>query len=447
MRIGGIKTNRRNNQYWDREIETIPLPKLRDLQLKRLKNMVKYAFDNVPLYKRKFDKAGIKPDEIRKLADITKLPFTGKEELRSSYPFGMVAVPFDEIVRIHATSGTTGKPTVACYTKKDIETWTDVMARCMYAAGVRHNDIVQNAYGYGLFTGALGFHYGGERIGATIIPTGSGNTQRQLMIIKDFGTTVLCSTPSFAAYLAEVAKDQGMNMSEDMQIRLGLFGAEAWSDELRKRIEHEYNMLAIDFYGLAEIIGPGVSVECREKNGLHLWSDHFYAEIIDPETGLVLNPGERGELVITTLTKEGIPIIRYRTKDLTILNEEGCECGRTHPRIARILGRSDDMIVIRGVNVFPSQIEHALIGIGGVTLNYQIVPKRVSRLDVEILDHLLVRVEPEEAIWKNKRLGDELKKEINEQLRNALGLRTEVELVAPGSLPRSTGKAKRIVEE
>jgi len=267
------------------------------------------------------------------------------------------------------------------------------------------------------------------------------------MIIKDFGTTVLCSTPSFAAYLAEVAKEQGVNTSEDMKIRLGLFGAEAWSDELRKRIEQEYSMLAIDFYGLAEIIGPGVSVECSEKNGLHFWSDHFYAEIIDPKTGLVSNPGERGELVITTLTKEGIPIIRYRTKDLTILNEEECGCGRTHPRIARIFGRSDDMIVIRGVNVFPSQIEHALIGINGVTLNYQIVPKRVSRLDVEILDHLLVRVEPEETIWKNRRLGDELKKKINEELKNALGLRTEVELVAPGSLPRSTGKAKRIVEE
>ncbi len=423
------------------------MPRLRDLQLKRLKNITKYAYENVSLYRRKFDEADIKPDEIKKLEDITKLPFTGKEELRNSYPFGMVAVPFPEIVRVHATSGTTGKPTVACYTKNDIETWTDLMARCMYTAGVRQDDIVQNAYGYGLFTGALGFHYGGERIGATIIPTGSGNTQRQLMIMKDFGTTVLCSTPSFAAYLAEVAREQGMIVSEDMRIRIGLFGAEAWSDELRKRIEQEYNMVAIDFYGLAEIIGPGVSVECYERNGLHLWSDHFYAEIIDPETGLVLGPGERGELVITTLTKEGIPVIRYRTKDLTILDEEECSCGRTHPRIARILGRSDDMIVIRGVNVFPSQIEHALMGIKGVTLNYQIVPKRISRLDVEILDHLLVRVEPEEDIWKNKRLEDGLKKEINEELKSALGLRTEVELVAPGSIPRSTGKAKRIAEE
>ena len=242
------------------------MPKLRDLKLKRLKATVKYAFENVPLYKKKFEDAGINLDEIRNHGDVARLPFTEKEELRGSYPFGMVAVPFDEIVRVHATSGTTGKPTVACYTKNDIETWTDLMARCMYTAGVRHSDIVQNAYGYGLFTGALGFHYGGERIGATIIPTGSGNTQRQLMIINDFGTTVLCSTPSFAAYLAEVAKEQHMNMSEDMKIRLGLFGAEAWSDELRKRIEQEYNMLAIDFYGLAEIIGPGVSVECGEKN-------------------------------------------------------------------------------------------------------------------------------------------------------------------------------------
>jgi phenylacetate-CoA ligase len=439
--------NRNKGKYWIKKIETLPSSELKKIQLNRIKKIIKLVYEKIKFYKKKFDKAGIKPQDIDKFEDLQKIPFTTKQELRDNYPFGTLSVPIKKIIRIHATSGTTGKPTVACYTNKDIKTWSDIMARCMYTAGVRAKDIIQNAYGYGLFTGALGFHYGGELIGSTIIPTGSGNTQRQLMVMKDFGTTVLCSTPSYAAYLAEFAKDQGIDLKKEARIKLGLFGAEPWSDELRKKIEQEYGMSAIDFYGLAEIIGPGVAVECYRKEGLHLWCDHFYPEIIDPKTGEILEPGERGELVLTTLTKEGMPILRYRTKDLTNLNEEKCVCGRTHPRISRILGRSDDMMIIRGVNVFPSQIEHTLMSVEGVSPNYQIVQKMISRLNVEILDHILVRIEPEKIVWNNKENLNKLEKMISENLRSNLGLKIEVELIAPGSLPRSEGKAKRILKE
>lgn len=425
--------------YWDEKHETMPLKELKELQLRRLKKVVSMVYEKNAFYKGKLKDAGVKPGDIKSLEDITKIPFLTKDELRRYYPFGLLCVPMDEVLEIHASSGTTGKPVVGAYTKHDLEIWADVMARSLYANGLRKGDVLQNAYGYGLFTGAHGFEKGAQKIGATVIPIGSGNTKRQISIMKDFGTTALASTPSYAMYMAEVAEEMGFSCDE-FQLRLGLFGAEAWSDEMRKAIERKWGIEAHEHYGLTEIIGPGVVSECKEKR-LHINADHFLAEIIDPKTGEQLEPGEEGELVFTTLTKEAFPVLRFRTKDIAVYSEEGCECGRTLPIQSRIKGRSDDMMKIKGVIVFPSQIEEAMMKVDGVSGNYVLVKKKRGAML-----SLMARIEPTEERYKEGNL-DELAKKVEEEIYAVLNLHVPVEIVKPNSLPRSEGKAKRVIEE
>ncbi len=367
---------------FNEEFETLPRPALEALQLKRLQAMLERIYANVPFYKNALDKAGVKPGQITSLADLQRLPFTYKQDMRDSYPYGLFAAKMEDIVRIHASSGTTGKPTVVGYTRKDIETWSELMARSFAAAGVHKGDIIHNSYGYGLFTGGLGAHYGAEKLGASVIPMSGGNTKKQIMIMKDFGSTVLTCTPSYSLFMAEAAVEEDVDF-RNLSLRVGIFGAEPWSDSMRKEIEGKLNLSAIDIYGLSEIMGPGVAIECQQaKQGLHIWEDHFIPEIIDPMTGEALPPGVKGELVITTITKEGIPLLRYRTRDITSITFEPCVCGRTHARIARMSGRSDDMLIIRGVNVFPSQIESILMGIEGVEPHYVLIVERKGNLDV-----------------------------------------------------------------
>ncbi|NOY65363.1 MAG: phenylacetate--CoA ligase [Nitrospirae bacterium] len=428
---------------WNEEYETMPREALEAIQLKRLQNVVERVYATVEPYRKKMDDAGVKPSDIKSLDDLRRLPFTTKEDLRDNYPFGMFAVPLERIVRVHASSGTTGKPTVVGYTKRDIDTWAELMARTLTCAGVHRGDIVHNAYGYGLFTGGLGFHYGAERLGATVIPISGGNTKRQIMIMRDFGSTVLTCTPSYALNIAEVIKDSGIDPSE-LKLRVGIFGAEPWSDKMRGEIEKKLGIDAIDIYGLSEIIGPGVSVECVEKKeGLHIFEDHFIPEIIDPETGEVLPHGESGELVFTTLTKEAFPVIRYRTRDITRLITEPCICGRTLCRMEKVTGRTDDMLIIRGVNVFPSQIEHVLMSIEGVEPHYQIIVDREGALDV-----MEVLVEVSEQLF-----SDEIKtlegfaKRIEQELKEALAVSCKVRLVEPRTIQRSEGKAKRVIDK
>ncbi len=428
---------------WNDEFETLPREALEALQLKRLKQTVERVYATVPFYRKKFDEAGIKPDDIKSLDDLKKLPFTTKDDLRENYPFGMFAVPLKQVVRIHASSGTTGKPTVVGYTKRDIETWSELMARSLASAGVTKEDIIQNAYGYGLFTGGLGVHYGAERIGATVIPISGGQSKRQIMIMKDFGATVLTCTPSYALHLAEVAEEMGVDPKE-MNIRVGIFGAEPWTDEMRKEIEETWNIKAIDIYGLSEIIGPGVSIECEEAQaGLHIFEDHFIPEIIDPETGEVLPPGEYGELVITTITKEAFPVIRYRTRDITRLITEPCVCGRTMVRMDRVKGRTDDMLIIRGVNVFPSQIEEIIMATKGVLPHYMIIVDREGTLDV-----MEVQVEVDEKIFSDevKKL-QQLARKLEANIKETLGITAKVRLVEPKTLQRFEGKAKRVIDK
>ncbi|KAA0002008.1 MAG: phenylacetate--CoA ligase [Thermoplasmata archaeon] len=425
--------------YWDEKHETMPLKELKELQLRRLKKVVAMVYEKNAFYRKKLKEAGIKPADIKVLEDITKIPFLTKDELRRYYPFGLLCTPMENVLEVHASSGTTGKPVVGVYTKHDLEIWADVMARSLYANGLRKGDILQNAYGYGLFTGAHGFEKGAQKIGATVIPMSSGNTRRQISIMKDFGTTALASTPSYAMYMAEVAEEMGFSCDE-FQLRLGLFGAEAWSDEMRKTIEKKWGIEAHEHYGLTEIIGPGVVSECKEKK-LHINADHFLAEIIDPKTGEQLEPGEEGELVFTTLTKEAFPVLRFRTKDIAVYSEEGCECGRTLPIQSRIKGRSDDMMKIKGVIVFPSQIEEAIMKVEGVSGNYVLVKKREGAMI-----SLMARIEPTEERYKEGNL-DSLKKEVEEEIYAMLNLHVPVEIVKPNSLPRSEGKAKRIIEE
>lgn len=428
---------------WNDEFETLPREALEALQLKRLKQTVERVYATVPFYRKKFDEAGIKPDDIKSLDDLKKLPFTTKDDLRENYPFGMFAVPLKQVVRIHASSGTTGKPTVVGYTKRDIETWSELMARSLASAGVTKEDIIQNAYGYGLFTGGLGVHYGAERIGATVIPISGGQSKRQIMIMKDFGATVLTCTPSYALHLAEVAEEMGVDPKE-MNIRVGIFGAEPWTDEMRKEIEETWNIKAIDIYGLSEIIGPGVSIECEEAQaGLHIFEDHFIPEIIDPETGEVLPPGEYGELVITTITKEAFPVIRYRTRDITRLITEPCVCGRTMVRMDRVRGRTDDMLIIRGVNVFPSQIEEIIMATKGVLPHYMIIVDREGTLDV-----MEVQVEVDEKIFSDevKKL-QQLARKLEANIKETLGITAKVRLVEPKTLQRFEGKAKRVIDK
>lgn len=428
---------------WNEEYETMPREALEAIQLKRLQNVVERVYATVKPYRKKMDEAGVKPSDIKSLDDLRRLPFTTKDDLRDNYPFGMFAVPLERIVRVHASSGTTGKPTVVGYTKRDIDTWAELMARTLTCAGVHRGDIVHNAYGYGLFTGGLGFHYGAERLGATVIPISGGNTKRQIMIMRDFGSTVLTCTPSYALNIAEVIKDSGIEPSE-LRLRVGIFGAEPWSDKMRGEIEKKLGIDAIDIYGLSEIIGPGVSVECVEKKeGLHIFEDHFIPEIIDPETGEVLPHGESGELVFTTLTKEAFPVIRYRTRDITRLITEPCICGRTLYRMEKVTGRTDDMLIIRGVNVFPSQIEHVLMSIEGVEPHYQIIVDREGALDV-----MEVLVEVSEQLFSDEiKTLESFAKRIEQELKEALAVSCKVRLVEPRTIQRSEGKAKRVIDK
>jgi phenylacetate-CoA ligase len=411
---------------------------IQKLQLKELKAQIKHAYENVPMYHRRFDEKGIRPDMIKKLSDISKLPFTKKDDLRDHYPYGIRAVPLDLVKRIHASSGTTGIPTVVSYTKYDLDRWSDLMARCYSCAGAREGDIVQNAYGYGLFTGGLGMHMGAERLGALVIPTATGNTKRQIKMMKDMGTTVICCTPSYSLYIIEELAQEGVTL-QDLKLRMGMFGAEPWSDETRNFIQNNLGISAMDLYGMSELYGPGVAVECPEQNGLHIWSDEFLAETIDPETGEVMAPGEKGELVISMLTREAMPLLRYRTRDLAIIEYERCSCGRSHPRIMRIKGRSDDMLIVGGVNVFPSQIEDILLGIEELGGQYQIV------LETDRLDHVIVKVEVGPKHWGKTDLAL-LTRKVEGALEASLTLRAKVELLSPGTLPRSEGKAKRVLD-
>jgi phenylacetate-CoA ligase len=396
----------------------------------------------VPFYRRKMDEMEVKPEHVRSLADLERLPFTTKQDIRDNYPFGMFAVPMEQIVRLHASSGTTGKPTPVAYTKRDLETWAEVMARTLAAGGVHRGDVVHIAYGYGLFTGGLGFHYGVERLGATVIPVSGGQTRRQIMLLQDFSPTVICCTPSFALYLAEVGEEMGVKFA-DTKLRVGFFGAEPWSEAMRQEIENRLQIHALDIYGLSEIIGPGVGIECVEvKHGLHLFEDHFLPEIVNPASLTAMEPGEAGELVITTLTKEAFPLLRYRTRDVTSITYAPCRCGRTMARIQRIRGRSDDMLIIRGVNVFPSQIESVLMEIPGVAPHYQLIVERDGHLDT-----MEVQVEVDEAVFSDevKELQN-LARRIESRIKDYLTVSVKVRLVEPRSIPRSEGKAQRVVD-
>ncbi|MDR0474836.1 MAG: phenylacetate--CoA ligase [Treponema sp.] len=413
------------------------------LQLANLKNLVETLYAKVPFYRNKMDALGLKPQDIHRLKDIEKLPFTAKDELRENYPHGLRAAPQDRVVEVHMSSGTTGKPIVNEYTQKDINIWRESMARTMAAAGCTGNDIVQNCYGYGLFTGGLGAHYGAVNIGAEVLPMSSGNTERQLMIMQDFGSTMLTCTPSYALYMAEEAVESGIDLKK-LPINKGCFGAEPWSENMRKEIETRYNMKAYDIYGLTEIIGPGVSFECEAQDGLHVNEDLFYPEIIDPETGLSLADGEKGELVFTTLTREGTPLLRYRTRDITFLMREPCSCGRTTVRMHRLFGRTDDMLIIRGVNLFPTQIEEALIAIEGAEPQYLIV---VSRGENH-LDELELQVEVKKEFFTDETRGlEKLRNRIESVMKSKLQVSLKVKLVEPKTIERSIGKAKRVIDK
>lgn len=427
---------------WNDDFETLPREAIESLQLRRLQQTLQRVYATVPFYRDSFDRIGVKPKDIKKLEDLQRLPFTLKKDMRDNYPYGLFAVPLEQIVRIHASSGTTGKPTVVGYTKRDIETWTELMARSFFAAGAHKGDVIHNAYGYGLFTGGLGAHYGAERIGASVIPMSGGNTKKQLMIMQDFGSTVLTCTPSYSLFLAEVAAEEGIDI-RNLKLKVGILGAEPWSEKMRQEIERKLNIKAIDIYGLSEILGPGVGIECIEaQNGLHVWEDHFLLEIINPDTQEVLPDGEKGELVITTITKEGIPLIRYRTRDITRLTREPCICGRTHARIERLSGRSDDMLIIRGVNVFPSQIESVLFTIKGLEPHYQLLVDREGTLDT-----LEVLVEVDEQTFSDEvRKLQQLSGMIQKQIKDLLGVTCKVRLVEPKTLARSEGKAQRVID-
>ncbi len=414
---------------------------IRKLQTEKMLKMVRYAHDNVPMYKRKFKEAGISISDIKGLRDVHKIPFTVKDDLRDHYPYGILAVPREEVVRFHASSGTTGIPTVVSYTRNDLDKWNDLMARTYCAAGAKPEDIVQNAYGYGLFTGGLGFHYGAETLGCSVLPTATGNTKKQIQMMYDFKTTVLACTPSYAIYLAEASKNFGYKPREDFDIRIGMFGAEPWSDEARASIQESMGLRAQDVYGMSELYGPGVAVECPEQKGLHIWADEFYVETIDPVSGEVLPEGEKGELVFTMLSREAMPLLRYRTKDIAVINYEECDCGRWHPRIMRIKGRSDDMLIIGGVNVFPSQIEAALLETRGISEHYQII------VDRDVLDKLYVKVEVDKDLYESEDYNqEELLKRTSENLIAVLNIRANIKLLEPGAIPRTVGKAKRVID-
>lgn len=428
-------------QYWNPKYELMAREDLEDLQLERLRQTVERCYHDVPHYRRKFQEAGVDPGDIRSLEDLKKLPFTVKTDLRDNYPYGMFAVPMSEVVRIHSSSGTTGKPTVVGYTRNDLNVWSELMARSLSCAGADKHDVIHNAYGYGLFTGGLGVHYGSEKLGASVIPISGGNSKKQIMIMQDYGSTVLCCTPSYALNLAEIMREMGVSPA-DLNLKVGIFGAEPWSDRMRQEIEKALGIQALDIYGLSEIIGPGVGIECPHKAGLHIWEDHFLVEIVDPDTLEPVPEGSPGELVITSLTKEALPMIRYRTRDITTAHYGTCACGRTHVRIERVSGRSDDMLIIRGVNVFPSQIESVLLEIGQVEPHYLIIVDRSGNMDT-----MEVQVEVSQEMFTDDVKGLEtLGRTIRHAIESTLGISVIVRLVEPKTIARSEGKAKRVID-
>ena len=427
---------------WNKDIETMPREKLEELQLKRLQETVNRVYENVKPYREKMDKAGIKPDDIKTLDDLSKLPFTVKQDLRDNYPYGMFAVPMEQVTEIHASSGTTGKQTVVGLTEKDVDIWAEIAARALSAMGVDKNSVVQTSYGFGLFTGGFGAHYGARKIGAVAIPTSSGNSKRQINIMKDFGSTFLCCTPSYALSLSETLVDMGFT-KDDIKLQGGAFGAEPWTEEIRQEIQEKLGINAYDIYGLSEIMGPGVGYECADPSGMHINEDHFIVEVIDPETGEVVPDGSMGEIVFTCITKEALPLIRYRTRDIATINKGMCRCGRTFARMSKPMGRSDDMLIIRGVNVFPSQIEEVLMKTEGVAPHYQIIVDRINNKDM--LD-VLVEV-------SNKDLTDEIKslealsKKVSAEILSVLGIKANIKLVEPKTIARSEGKSVRVIDK
>lgn len=426
--------------FWQKDIETISRRALEELQMKRLKQTVRQAYKNIPFYKNHFSELRIHPKDIASLKDIRKLPFTTREDLREYYPFGMLAVAKQQVVRLHTSSGTTGKPKAIFFSKKDVDRAAELIARCLVMTGVKKDDVLQNMMTYGLFTGALVMHYGAEKVGVLVIPAGPGNTKRQIALMQDFRTTTLHITPSYALYLASVMQNEGLNPKKDFALRRAYLGSEPYSEETRKKIEKFFHIDVYNSYGLSEMNGPGVAFECREKNGMHLWEDNFIMEIIDPESGEPMPEGEKGELVLTTLCREAMPILRYRTRDITMILPGRCSCGRTHRRISRIIGRTDDMIIVRGVNIFPQQIERVLMGVRAVAQNYQIV--------LESYDQMTVRVEIVKELFDGKveHLVN-LQNEITEKLRSEILIRPKVELLEPGTLPVSEGKSIRVIDK
>ena len=432
----GISTHVRPRFFFQRELETMPREKLAALQLERLRATVTNAYNNVPMHRARLDAAGVSPEDLASLADLERLPFTNKADLRDHYPFGLFARPRSALARLHASSGTTGKPTVVGYTETDLDHWADLMARSLACGGARPGDLVHNAYGYGLFTGGLGAHYGAERLGATVVPMSGGSTERQIALILDFGARVLCATPSYALAMAEVAEQQGVDLTKST-LDIGMFGAEPWSDAMRREIEARLGLKAIDIYGLSEIMGPGVACECECQAGLHAWEDHFLFEVIDPESGRAVREGQVGELVITTLTKEALPMLRYRTRDITKVTTAPCDCGRTHLRILRITGRNDDMLIIRGVNVYPSQVEAVLIGLPNVAPHYQLIVERRGSLD-----HLTVEAEAQPGV--DAAANDAIARQVAHHIKSLIGITADVLVKKPGEIPRSQGKAVRV---
>lgn len=429
--------------YWQEKYETMDRESLQQLQLARLKEMMTRLYNtDVPYYKKKFQEKGITPGDIKSLEDIKHIPFTTKQDLRDNYPYGMLAVPMEDVVRLHGSSGTTGKPIVVGYTKGDIDNWGNLIARALTMAGATKKDIVQNAYGYGLFTGGLGMHYGAETLGATVVPLSGGNTSKQLMLMQDFGTTVLSCTPTYALYMAEEAHAGGVDWDK-IKLKVGIFGAEPWSEAMRRQLEERWGITALDIYGLSEVLGPGVASECTCQNGMHIMEDHFIAEIIDPETEQPLPYGQQGELVFTSLTKEAFPVLRYRTRDISVLKPARCECGRTFVRMERVTGRTDDMLIIRGVNVFPSQVESILLEFGETEPHYLLVVERRGTMD-----DLEIWVEVSDKMFSDKVRGlEDLEKRLRARILSVLGISAKIKLVEPRSIPRSEGKAKRIIDK
>lgn len=428
-------------EYWNPLVERMPVDELEKMQEKKLRNLADYVYTHSEFYKKRFDEAGLKPEDIRTLEDLKKLPFTYKSDLRDTYPTGMFCVPNEQLTRFHVSSGTTGKPTVVGYTRNDIQAWNTSLARAMTSIGIGRGDIIQVSYGYGLFTGGLGLHYGSEEVGATVLPTSSGNTEKQLELMQDLNSTVIACTPSYFLFMNEVANQNGISIKNDTGLKAGIFGAEPWSEEMRRRIEEATGIKAYDIYGTSELSGP-LCTECHYQDGIHIWADQFLIEVIDPETGEQLPEGEPGELVITTLAKEALPLIRYRIGDITIINKQPCRCGRTHPRIMRVLGRADDMLIVRGINVFPGQVESVLMKIPEVGEHFMIIVDRVNELDV-----MTIQIEMTDAAFSD-RVNDiiAMEKKVQAALKSVLNLAVKVELVEKGGIPRSMGKAKKVID-